>query len=120
MQIANSERSKFTVVVGGSVGSGPYSHKTWSGIPLFLLAALDHAGILDRALGLALPPLQNSFFLAKNFNRNRAVWRTHYNFDPAYRSALTQAAKHISVASPFLMQIGHMFSLPEALPQKKC
>lgn len=120
MQSANCRKSKFTVVVGGSIGSDPYSHKSWSGISLFLQDAMNRAGILDRAVGLDVPHFHSCFFLAKNFDRNRAVWRTHYNFDPAYRRALTQAAKRIPVASPLLMQIGHMFSLPEAHPQKKC
>src|ERR1700691_2711576 len=113
MQIASSDRSKFTVVFGGSVGSDPYSLKTWSGIAWFLREAMDHAGIFDHAVGIKVQRLHLNFLLAKNFDRERAVWRTHYNFDPAYRRALTEAAKHISVASPFLMQIGHMFSLPQ-------
>jgi starch synthase len=120
MQIVNSERLKFTVVFGGSIGYDPYSLKTWSGIAWFLREAMDHAGILDHAVGVKVPRLHFNFLLAKNFDRKREVWRAHYNFDPAYRRALTQAAMHISVASPFLMQIGHMFSLPQALPQKKC
>ncbi|MGA1983716.1 MAG: glycosyltransferase family 4 protein [Acidobacteriaceae bacterium] len=85
-----------------------------------LVNAMDNAGILDCAAGIKVSPLRNSFLLAKNFNRNRAVWRSHYYFDPAYRRALTQSAKRISVSSPFLLQIGHMFSLPEAFPDKKC
>jgi alpha-maltose-1-phosphate synthase len=120
MQIADDENSKFTFVCGGSIGSEPYSHKTWSGICFYLLQAMDHAGILDHAVGIEVPGLHDRYFLAKNFNRKHAVWHSHYNFDPAYRRALTQAAKQISVASPFMMQIGHMFSLPEALPEKKC
>ena len=112
--------SKVTVFFGGSVGSDPRSPKAWSGICLFLLEALDGAGILDRAVGIKVPHLHNSFLLARNFNRNRAVWRSNYYFDPAYRRALSQAAKHVSVSSPFLLQIGHMFSLPDAFPEKKC
>lgn len=112
--------SKLTLFFGGSVGSDPHSPNTWSGIGLFLLNAMDSAGILDRAVGIKVPPVRNSILLARNFNRNRSVWRAHYYFDPAYRRALTQAAKRVSVTSPFLLQIGHMFSLPDAFPKKKC
>ncbi len=112
--------SKLTVFIGGSVGSDPQSEKTWSGVSRFLLSAMDRAGILDCAVGIKVSPILNSILLAKNFNRNRAVWRSHYYFDPAYRRRLTQAAKHVSVADDLLLQIGHMFSLPDAFPGKKC
>ncbi len=112
--------SKLTVFFGGSIGSDPKSPRTWSGIGLFLLRAMDHAGILDRAVGIKVPRLQNSFLLAKNFNRERSVWRTHYYFDPAYRRALSRAASHVSVTNSLPFQTGHMFSLPDAFPQKKC
>src|ERR1039458_7273914 len=109
-----------TVFFGGNVGSDPNSPKTWSGSGLFMLSAMGQAGILDRAVGIKVPRLHNSFLLAKNFNRNRSVWRTHYYFDPAYRRALSKAASHVSVTSPLLLQTGHMFSLPDAFPKKKC
>jgi alpha-maltose-1-phosphate synthase len=112
--------SRLTVFFGGSVGSDPQSEKTWSGISRFLLSAMDRAGILDRAVGIKVPRLHNSVLLAKSFNRNRSVWRSHYYFDPAYRRALTHAAKRVSVTNPVLLQIGHMFSLPDAFPDKKC
>jgi len=111
---------KLTVFFGGSIGSDPKSPRTWSGIGLFLLRAMDHAGILDRAVGIKVPRLHNSFLLAKNFNRDRSVWRTHYYFDPAHRRALSKAASHVSVTSSLLFQTGHEFSLPDAFPQKKC
>jgi glycosyltransferase involved in cell wall biosynthesis len=112
--------SKMTVFVGGSVGSDPRSPKTWSGSCVPLLHALDGAGILDQAVGIAVPRLRNSLLLAKNFHRNRSVWRSHYYFDPAYRRALTHAAKRASVSSELLLQLGHMFSLPDAFPGKEC
>ena len=111
---------KMTVFFGGSVGADPKSPQTWSGSGVFLVDALTSAGLLDRAVGITVPRLQNSLLLAKNFNRNRSVWRSHYYFDPAYRRALTQAAKRVSVTSPFLLQLGHMFSLPDAFPGSKC
>jgi glycosyltransferase involved in cell wall biosynthesis len=111
---------KVTVFFGGSIGSDPKSPRTWSGIGLFLLRAMDNAGILDRAEGIKVPRLHNSFLLAKNFHRDRSVWRTHYYFDPAYRRALSQAASHVSITDSLPFQTGHMFSLPEVFPQEKC
>ncbi len=112
--------SKLTVFFGGSVGSDPLSPTTWSGSGLFLTNALQAAGILDRAVGIKVPRILNSLILAKNFNPDKAVWRSHYYFDPAYRRALTRAAKRVSITSPILLQIGHMFSLPDAFPRKMC
>jgi len=109
-----------TVFVGGSVGSDPYAPGTWSGSSAFLLKAMREAELLDKAVGIRVPRLRNSVLLAKNFTRDRAVWRKHFYFDPAYRKALTRAAKGVPAASPVLMQIGHMFSLPDAFPGSKC
>lgn len=111
---------ELTVFFGGSTGSDPYSPKTWSGTAPFLLKAMSEASLLDKPVGLKLPRLQNYWFLAKNFNRNRAVWRKHFYFDPAYRNALTRVARGTPVASPFCLQIGSMFSLPTVFPDKKC
>jgi starch synthase len=109
-----------TVFVGGSVGSDPWSPRTWSGTSPFLLKAMDTAGLLDKAVGIKLGRITNSLLLAKNFTPSRAVWRKHFYFDPAYRNALTRAAKAVAVASPVCLQIGSMFSLPEAFPNKSC
>ncbi len=109
-----------TVVVGGSIGSDPYSPQTWSGSMSFLVKALKENGLLRDAVGIQAPKLENSLLLAKNFDRNRAVWRKHFYFDPAYRKALTRAARSVRTESPVLLQIGHMFSLPEAFPDRKC
>jgi glycosyltransferase involved in cell wall biosynthesis len=112
--------SKLTYFVGGSVGADPRSPKTWSGISAFVLKAMEEANMLDRAVGLEIPRLTKTFLMARNFNRSRAVWRSQFYFDPAYRRALTKAAERFPAASPFLFQIGHQFSLPDAFPQKKC
>ncbi|WP_051978247.1 glycosyltransferase family 4 protein [Edaphobacter aggregans] len=109
-----------TVFVGGSVGSDPYSPGTWSGSSAFLLNAMKNADLLDKAVGIRLPKLQNYALLAKNFTRNRAVWRKHFYFDRAYRKALTNAAKAVPATSPVLLQIDHMFSLPTAFPGRRC
>src|SRR5215469_17072262 len=109
-----------TVFVGGSVGSDPYAPGTWSGSSAFLLKAMREAELLHKAVGIRVPRLRNSALLAKNFTRNRAVWRKHFYFDPAYRRSLTGAAKAVPPTSPVLMQIGHMFSLPDAFPGNKC
>jgi alpha-maltose-1-phosphate synthase len=111
---------ELNVFVGGSTGSDPYSPRTWSGSSPFFIKALDQAGLLDKAVGLKLPSLQNYSYLAKNFTPDRAVWRKHFYFDPAYRRALTRTARAIPVDSPFCLQIGHMFSLPDVFPNRKC
>ena len=109
-----------TVFVGGSTGSDPYSPRTWSGISPFLLKAMEQNGLLHTAVGIRVPKLPNALLLAKNFSRNRAVWRKHFYFDPMYRRALTRAAASVRVETPVLMQIGHMFSLPQVFPAHKC
>jgi starch synthase len=111
---------ELTVFVGGSTGSDPYSSRTWSGSSPFFLNALNQAGLLDKAVGLKLPNLQNYWYLGKNFTSNRTIWRKHFYFDPAYRRALTSTARAIPVTSPFCLQIGHMFSLPVVIPGSKC
>ncbi|MEG9436799.1 glycosyltransferase family 4 protein [Edaphobacter sp. HDX4] len=108
-----------TVFVGGSTGSDPYSPKTWSGTAPRLLKAMEADDLLDRAVGIRVPRIINSLLLAKNFTPDRGVWRKHFYFDPAYRKALTRAAGRVSVTSPILMQIGHMFSLPDPFPAHK-
>jgi glycosyltransferase involved in cell wall biosynthesis len=112
--------SQVTIFCGGSIGSDPRSAKTWSGSCLSLVTALEVAGILDCAIGVNIGSFGAGLLRAKNFHRNRTVWRTHYYFDPAYRRALTHAAGRIPVDSRILMQIGHMFSLPDVFPQKEC
>lgn len=112
--------TKLRVFFGGNVGSDPKSPRTWSGSGLFMVNAMDGAGVLDGAVGIKVPRLRNSFLLAKNFNRDRSIWRTHYYFDPAYRRALSQAASSVSVTDSLPLQIGHMFSLPDVFPNKKC
>ena len=111
---------ELTVVFGGSIGSDPLSPKTWSGAGPFLVNALKNNGILDKAVGVELPAWHKNLLLLKNFHLNRTVWRQHFYADPAYRNALTAAARRIPVASPFLLQPGSMFSLPEAFPAKRC
>lgn len=109
-----------TVFVGGSVGADPYSPRTWSGCSLGLMTALKNGETLDKAVGIRLPKLIHYALLAKNYTGDRAVWRRHFYFDPACRRALTRAARKVPVASPVLMQIGHMFSLPDAFPSHAC
>ena len=109
-----------TLFVGGSVGSDPYSPRTWSGISAFLIAALERQQLLDKAVGVRVSKLTQYSLMLKNFSRNRAAWRKHFYFDPAYRNALTRAARSIPVQSETLLQVGHLFSLPEAFPDKRC
>jgi glycosyltransferase involved in cell wall biosynthesis len=109
-----------TVFVGGSVGSDPYAPNTWSGSSAHLLRAMKDDDLLEKAAGIQSPKLTNYVRLAKNFSSDRNLWRKHFYFDPKYRKALTRAAAAVPVSSPVLMQIGHMFSLPEAFPGRKC
>jgi glycosyltransferase involved in cell wall biosynthesis len=109
-----------TVFVGGSVGSDPWSAKTWSGTSQQLLKAMEQGGLLDKAVGLKLSRLTNGLLLAKNFNRNRAAWRKQYYLDPAYRRALTGVAGQVRVESPVCMQYGSMFCLPDVFGDKRC
>ncbi len=110
---------EITAIVGGSVGSDPYAAKTWSGSASRLFRAMGGAGLLDRAVGLELPRAEKALLLAKNFRRDRAVWRKHFFFDPAYRRALTRAAAKIPVRSPMVFQLGSMYSLAKAFPGRK-
>ncbi len=111
--------NEVTVFIGGSIGSDPDSPATWSGSAVHLLAAMQARGLLDRAVGIDVPSLAKKLLLLKNFTLNRAVWRQHFYADPAYRRALTAAARRVPVASPVVLQPGSMFSLPEAFPAKK-
>ena len=110
---------EITAIVGGSVGSDPYAAKTWSGSAARLFRAMENGGLLDRAIGVELPPIQKASLLTKNFRPDRAVWRKHFFFDPAYRRALTRAAAKIPVESPVVFQLGSMYSLAEAFPGRQ-
>jgi alpha-maltose-1-phosphate synthase len=111
---------ELTVFVGGSVGSDPYSPRTWSGTSRFLMAALSQQNLLDKAVGVELPRTHRYLLMLKNFRPNRGVWRKHFYFDPLYRRALSRAAASISVKSACCLQIGAMFSLPTVFPGRKC
>ena len=110
---------EITAIVGGSVGSDPYAAKTWSGSASRLFRAMEAGGLLDRAVGVELPRARKALLLAKNFRRDRAVWRKHFFFDPAYRRALTRAAGRVAVSSPVVFQLGSMYSLAEAFPGRE-
>lgn len=109
-----------TLVVGGSIGSDPDSPGTWSGICSHLLREMTAANFLGQAVGVRVPFIDNALLQLRNLNLNRAVWRSHYYLDPAYRRALTKEAAKLSVKGKQLLQIGHMFSLPEAYPGRSC
>jgi alpha-maltose-1-phosphate synthase len=111
---------QLTAIIGGSIGSNPYAPTTWSGSGPALFHAMKDYGLLQKAVGIELSRPAKAFLLAKNFTRNRTVWRKHFYFDPAYRNALTQAAKSIPVETPVLFQIGSMYSLPDVFPNHQC
>ena len=109
-----------TAIVGGSVGNDPYAPNTWSGSAAHLFRAMEAAALLDgRAHGIDIPKPMRMLLLAKNFNRDRGIWRRHFFFDPSYRAALTKAAAQVPVNTPFTFQLGAMYSLPQAHPQKR-
>jgi hypothetical protein len=112
--------SKLTAFVGGSVGSDPWSPRTWSGACARLLHALEDARLLDHATGVCLPHAENLWLRAKNMHADRTRWRAQYYFDPANRRALTRAAARGSCRGDALLQIGHMFFLPQAFPGRTC
>jgi starch synthase len=109
-----------TVFVGGSVGSDPYSLKTWSGVSAHLLKGMEEVGLLDKAVGIKVPEFRKNLLLAKNFRPKRSAWRKNFYFDPAYRNSLTEAARGIAVASPVCLQVGSMFNLNAVFPDKEC
>jgi len=76
--------------------------------------------LLAKAVGVREPSLTHYMLLARNFSRNRAVWRRKFYMDPAYREALTRAAGKEKVTSPFILQTGHFWCLPKVFPDKKC
>lgn len=112
--------NKLTIFVGGSVGSDPASMRTWSGCFVPLLRALDEVQLLNRAVGVKLPPVQDILLRLKNVHPNRTRWRARYYFDLQYRAALTRAAGRIPCADDMLLQIGHMFCLPQAFKGRTC
>lgn len=112
--------NEVSVFVGGSVGKDPYSPSTWSGISVYLLRAMEDAGLLDKAVGIDVPSPVKAWLMAKNYSRDRSVWRTEFYFDPAYRDALTRAAARVPLSSPICLQVGAMFSLPKAFPAHPC
>ena len=112
--------SKLTVFVGGSVGSDPTSMRTWSGCFVPLLRALDEVHLLNRAVGVRLQPALDLLFRLKNVHPNRTRWRARYYFDLKYRAALTRAAGRIACTDDTLLQIGHMFCLPQVFKGRIC
>lgn len=85
-----------------------------------MLRALKDRNLLDRAIGVRLPPLQDTLLRLKNIHPNRAQWRQRYYFDLDYRHALTRAAGQLPCSGNTLLQIGHMFSLPQVFTDRTC
>lgn len=109
-----------TAIIGGSVGNDPYASNTWSGSAAHLFRAMEAGDLLDgRAHGIDISKPLRMLLLAKNFSQDRNVWRRHFFFDPNYRAALSRAAAQVPVNTPFSFQLGAMYSLPQAHPQKR-
>lgn len=111
-------------VVGGSIGSDPFHHRTWSGSSLKLFTALQRNGSLARAFGSDLPRFTKYAVMAKNFHPDRAIWRKHFYMDPTYRALLTRALAqqiHPEDLENNFLQIGAMFNIPQVLKGRtKC
>jgi len=111
-------------VVGGSVGSEPFAKKTWSGSSSFLFRTLQSKGALSRAFGVKLTRLEKSYYMARNFNRSRVVWRKQFYADKAYRDALDRQL--LTLVSPqdcahSFLQVGAMFNVSKAVSGRaKC
>ena len=109
-----------TVFLEAFIGLDPHSPKTWSGSLPFLLDAMRDAGRLERTLSLPLPPIERALLLARSFSSDRAAWRRRYYFSPAYRKAVTRQARRTRYPGPVALQVGALYSLPEALPNVHC
>jgi starch synthase len=111
---------KTSVFLEACIGLDPESPKSWSGSLRSLLAAMRDAHRLDRVYSLKIPTFKRGLILAKNYTRNRALWRTQYYFDLAYRNAVTGLAAKTKYEGDLALQFGALFSLPQAFPGKQC
>lgn len=117
-----SSINSFVGVVGGPIGSDPFNPRTFSGSSYSLFTALQKRGALRRAFGAEIKGIPKLTLMLKNFRAQRRKWSRQYYLDPAHRRALTrQLAKFVEpddfTAGCFL-QIGAMFSMPEAVNGK--
>lgn len=106
---------KIVGIVGGSVGSDPWSPQNWSGSGYFLFQTLKRHGVLERAFGAEIPRLERWRLMARNFAPQRNLWRKQFYLDRGYRDALTRAfGEHLRETdyAHNLLQVGAQFSIP--------
>lgn len=118
--VLNSKNS-LTGVVGGPIGSDPFNPRTFSGSSYSLFTALQKRGALRRAFGTKISGIPRLALMLKNFRAKRRIWSRQYYLDPAHRRELTrQLAKFVEPddLEGCFLQIGAMFSMPEAVDGK--
>jgi glycosyltransferase involved in cell wall biosynthesis len=110
--------------VGGSIGSDPLNPRTFSGSSYSIFTALEKRGALRRAFGAQVDKPTKLALMLKNFRLKRRNWSRQYYLDPAHRDAITRklaAAVKAEDMDGCFLQIGAMFSIPQAVKGKaKC
>ena len=86
----------------------------------FLLNALRRAYRLGEIWSLPIPLAKRAFLLARHFHPNREIWRRNYYFSDGYRNALARLAQATHYEDEVAVQVGALFSLPQAFPTGKC
>jgi starch synthase len=111
---------KAAVFLEAFIGLDPESPKAWSGTLPSLTSAMRKAGCLDRIIPLVLSRVENAWLLATHFRPQRERWRREFYFNRGYREAITVLARKTRYEGPVVMQLGALYSLPAAFPNKKC
>jgi len=101
------------------IGTDPYDPRSWSGSSRYFFRECDAQGVLNRAFGVELGPVQRLPFLLRNITLDRQLWRHRLYLDTGYYDALSQAIA--SRIAPLdleggLLQIGGIFHLRPLLP----
>src|SRR5688572_12428997 len=105
----------------GAIGWHPLDRRTWSGVSHGFFSLLQQRGELFRAFGVEAPLPYKWGLMARNYHPDRLRWRKQFYSDVAYRNALTAAVRRKLRADDLehdVMQIGAMFSTPEAVRGK--
>jgi len=113
-------QDKFTGIIGsGMIGTDPYDARSWSGSSRYFFRECDAQGVLTRAFGVELSPLQRLPFILRNVARDRHVWRHRLYIDTGYYDALSrEIARRIEPRDleGGLLQIGGIFHLRALVP----
>lgn len=106
----------------GMIGRDPFDPYCWSGSSRNLFLALQHLNALEDAFGVEATDFKRYLLLAKNFQTNKRFWRSKFNLDPVYYSALTQAVKKqiTQYNDVSFLQLGAIYDVPSLVNGKKC